>query len=596
MTVTLAQLLTAPTKEAIAAKIIAGLQGRGFPTTDWATGGPERTMVEAFSDALLDAAAEAIPAIASGGFLDLATDAHTGWLALHGQQVYNLTASAATSTTGYITLICAAGSGPYTIGASDLWFRSAAGNLYVNTGTGTLRAPGFSAVTQVGVGVGTVATSGSTGNDTGLSVQIKIIGAGGLGVGTFQWSNDGGTTFGTTTTIPGGGSHTDARSGITVVFAGANFDATDTYSFESYGKLRVAIKSEGTNDSTVAGRNYVDANGTITTLVTPLPGVTCTNDGSGATGIVDFSSVTQVGSGGGTVTPSRTSGGTTPPTGTLVITIASSGQIAAATFDYSFNGASVASGVAMAAGAIALGGAATGITVTFADHASLNPSFILGDTFTISVPASWVTVQSADKESDESYRKRCRGRWPNLSESPTVFGYEALVLNAREADSSFSQITRVAVATSATVVNRVNIYLAGQAGAVTAALVSAMQSYLESRVPETDDPLVASASNQAITLAGTISYRGNLTAIQQAIQANLQAYIYSDDVGMGGVSGAGVVRLAEITERVMKVDGVVDLTGLTINTVGANYTLSAGPPPAVPTLGTVTGMFTWTAV
>jgi len=89
---------------------------------------------------------------------------------------------------------------------------------------------GFGAVAHVGPGGGTITPSLTGSSRWDGYIVIKIIGAGGLGVGTFQWSNDGGGTYGPTTAIPGGGIHTDTTSGVVVTFAGA-FVALDTYAF-----------------------------------------------------------------------------------------------------------------------------------------------------------------------------------------------------------------------------------------------------------------------------------------------------------------------------------------------------------------------------
>ncbi len=78
-----------------------------------------------------------------------------------------------------------------------------------------------------GVGTGTVKpTVGSAFN--GYRLVVKIVASGGLGVGTFALSLDGGKTYGGTLTIPGGGVY--SPSDMSITFAGT-FTATDTYSW-----------------------------------------------------------------------------------------------------------------------------------------------------------------------------------------------------------------------------------------------------------------------------------------------------------------------------------------------------------------------------
>lgn len=112
---------------------------------------------------------------------------------------------------------------------------------------------GFSTVTKTGVaGAGTCTPSGRC--HTGLYCVVKIMASGGLGVGTFQFSTDGGKTYTATATIPGGGVYTDA-SGVVVTFAGA-FGATDTYHFHSaMTPLVVPVDFGG------KARHYTDHNG-----------------------------------------------------------------------------------------------------------------------------------------------------------------------------------------------------------------------------------------------------------------------------------------------------------------------------------------------
>jgi hypothetical protein len=97
--------------------------------------------------------------------------------------------------------------------------------------------PGFTGVTQVGVGAGTVtptAASPTVGQNASWGRDVVItISTGGAagGAARFKWSNDGGINYGGAQALPAG-NYTDGTSGITVTFAG-NFTLNDTYAFEA---------------------------------------------------------------------------------------------------------------------------------------------------------------------------------------------------------------------------------------------------------------------------------------------------------------------------------------------------------------------------
>ncbi len=86
----------------------------------------------------------------------------------------------------------------------------------------------FTSVTHTGPGSGTVKPSAGT-SLFGHRYRVEITTAGGLGVGAFKLSLDGGLTFGAITAIPGGGVWVDA-SDVTLTFAGT-FTLADTYDF-----------------------------------------------------------------------------------------------------------------------------------------------------------------------------------------------------------------------------------------------------------------------------------------------------------------------------------------------------------------------------
>ncbi len=93
---------------------------------------------------------------------------------------------------------------------------------------------GFTAVAHVGAGTGTVTPSAPSSAvqqraHGPYSVVVKIIVGGAVATATFQWSNDGGTTWSATQTTAA--TYQDPTSLITVAFAGT-FTANDTYAFQ----------------------------------------------------------------------------------------------------------------------------------------------------------------------------------------------------------------------------------------------------------------------------------------------------------------------------------------------------------------------------
>lgn len=87
---------------------------------------------------------------------------------------------------------------------------------------------GFSTVVRVGTGAGVIVPTGPC--NTGLNCVVKIMAGGATGVATFQFSTDGGITYGATTTTAT--SYTDVGSGVILAFSGT-FVTNDTYQWYS---------------------------------------------------------------------------------------------------------------------------------------------------------------------------------------------------------------------------------------------------------------------------------------------------------------------------------------------------------------------------
>jgi hypothetical protein len=234
---TLSELLRSATLDAVISKMLGVFQSAGFPVTDWdSSGGSERTRIKAFATALKDLAADLIPAIAAGGFIDYATGA---WLKLTAKQMYDLDYVAASYTVGTIRLTCAPSAGPHTLSVGQTLFKFPSGNRYTLSAlpngnvlasggtldvtvtsespnqsalglnyidpsnaspivmtkpltgvTATNPAPAYSPVTQIGTGTGTVTPSGSP--NSAHQVVIRIDTNGQAGVASWSYSIDGG--------------------------------------------------------------------------------------------------------------------------------------------------------------------------------------------------------------------------------------------------------------------------------------------------------------------------------------------------------------------------------------------------------------------
>ncbi len=301
-----------------------------------------------------------------------------------------------------------------------------------------------------------------------------------------------------------------------------------------------------------AGASYADpSNSGSITLVTALPGVSVTNPAD------DYSEVTHTGSGTG----SLTLGGTPVGNHQVLIQIETTGTATTMTWSYSLDGAPY---VQFGSGdATDLGG--TGINITFVNGLT-GTSFVDNDTFLFTTPGSWITQAGADDESAAALAERCGNRWSSLSPIPVVDFYELMVTSTPDVGS---QVTQVIVLQDSVINNRVNIIVAGPAGALPAGTISDIQDYIDPRVPITDSPVVLSPTELEVTIAANVTVQaGLLTAAQDAIEAALIEYVY--DAGINGT-----LRIAAIIDLVMEVAGVIDCETVTINGDAANLTMGS---------------------
>jgi hypothetical protein len=346
--------------------------------------------------------------------------------------------------------------------------------------------------------------------------------------------------------------------------------ATQPYPFTA-GSLKVNFAASGRNyysigsgtipaSSTLvipviaenAGSVYLEPNNSgAITLVTPLPGVTITNPPTS-----NFTTVTHGGSGTGVVTPT----GSPALPHSIVVNISTTGQAGVAAWSYSLDGAAFA-----AAGAVSslvnVGG--SGITITLSNGA-LNPSFVLGDTYSFNAPGSWITSQGSDLESDTALATRCRNRWSSLSDIPTQSLYQFL---ATSTPSVGSQVTSCTVVPDPFINNKVNVVVSGPGGVLPGGTITTIQAYITPRRRGCDNPIVQSPSTLAVTYAFVYTVPvAQASAAASAIITALNTYTASIPVN-------GTIRIADIIQIVMDIDGVVDCSSVIINGVAGNLVL-----------------------
>jgi uncharacterized phage protein gp47/JayE len=135
----LRDVLTPKSRDAILQELIDLLREKGFPITDWHSGGVGRTLLEVDAAALEDLYA-LVPAIAAGGYL---ATAQGPWLDLLVESAYGLQRYPATFARGRVVLTAASGFGPYTLEPGDLWLGTPDGLRYHNTTGGVLPMGGI---------------------------------------------------------------------------------------------------------------------------------------------------------------------------------------------------------------------------------------------------------------------------------------------------------------------------------------------------------------------------------------------------------------------------------------------------------------------
>jgi hypothetical protein len=300
-----------------------------------------------------------------------------------------------------------------------------------------------------------------------------------------------------------------------------------------------------------AGSQYNDpsSSGNLT-LVTPLPGVSISNPAAQ----YEVEPTVKVGTG------SLILGGSPVGTHSVRLRIDATAGSAPVALSYSIDGAPyVFAGIVSSL--TNLGG--LGIDVTLEEGVS-GTSWAQGDIHAFHTPGNWIFNQGTDDETDAALTARARARWSSLSPVPVSNFYHLLVTTM---PGTGQQVTTVIVQPDTVVSAQVNIVVAGPFGVLSPSAIAEIQEYVTARVPGTERAVVLSPTIRSVTIAGAITCKATLVeSVQAGVETALINYI--DSVGINGT-----VRIAAIIDVIMDVEGVVDVTGITINGVAANLIL-----------------------
>lgn len=162
---------------------------------------------------------------------------------------------------------------------------------------------------------------------------------------------------------------------------------------------------------------------------------------------------------------------------------------------------------------------------------------------------TWLTTSGTDEESDSALRERCRTQWGAIGSGGNADAYRYWARNAS------TQVTRVSVVENYPSAGKVTVFLAGSTGTVSASVVTAVNTYVQTRRPLTVTVYVYGASTIAVTLAGTVTYSStvSLATVTAGVNAALLALQSAKGVGDD-------VYLSEIYEAIQGVPGVLHAT------------------------------------
>jgi phage-related baseplate assembly protein len=189
---------------------------------------------------------------------------------------------------------------------------------------------------------------------------------------------------------------------------------------------------------------------------------------------------------------------------------------------------------------------------------------------TVSNPAlgggSWITQNGADDEKDPALRTRNRTKWATLA---LAGGPEAVYdYWARKADTSVRRVqvdTRNASATGA-----LTVYVAGDDGALPAAVVAAVGDYIRGsdgvgRRPIGANLTVLSATEREVAFTAAVYLQpalANDEVTQDAVAAAVETFFESVPIGgtLVDASGSGKLLLGKLYHAIFSVTGVANVS------------------------------------
>jgi len=165
---------------------------------------------------------------------------------------------------------------------------------------------------------------------------------------------------------------------------------------------------------------------------------------------------------------------------------------------------------------------------------------------------TWITALGADAETDTGLRARCRARWPDLGVAPNSSVFDLWARSTEAVDPN--PVTRTRVIADASLPGQVDVYLAGEGGAVGSTVVAAVQAYIDPRVPLPSTCMVSDCQNQAIQIVATLYIRnGQQDTALAAANANLEAYFETIDID-GSVYESDVIAALQAPTGVRNVE------------------------------------------
>lgn len=318
------------------------------------------------------------------------------------------------------------------------------------------------------------------------------------------------------------------------------------------------------------GAAYNAANGVLTVLQTPKPGLSVTNPAPGTSA----------------VTPSGGATGTLAVTGapssnySVVLRVLTTGGLGVATAQVSLDGGTdFSSPFTIPGGGVYPLPQLDGVTLTGLTLHFTAPPFTAGDSYSFTSDASWILSAGQDLESDGALQLRDKGKWTTLGVGgPTNLTYDYL---CRSAPGGGSEVVKTNPQPDAVVGGQVNIAVAGAAGPVSAAALAAITTFVTPRAPLGTKVVLQNSAVTAVAVTGQVYVVTSQLASAKAAIATAISELQQQ------VPIAGLVELAAVIAAVMDqgAAGVLNFKGYQLNGGTADVQLAAAHVAALDVSG-----------